>query len=327
MYPKLKAQRSVLDPNDLAVHLRGQYDLGEWERCEYWLQGLNDTYRVRTSSGFYVLRVYRATVQEADVSYELHLLTQLSSHLVEGRTRVAEAIPARDGRPYILLGAPEGKRAAALFRYAEGIENVLHDEESCYAFGQSAAELHEAMNRLVMTQPRSELNTAFLIDEPVERVIGYIGASHAAAPFLRGFAESLKERIGRFAAQGLDWGLCHGDMHGNNNAFQQGEGFVHYDFEWAAPGWRAYDLAQVKIRKRLPAEGKERLWASLLSGYRSVRPFSLLDEEAVDTFIWARRLWVMGLDVMFIPTLSGALDYSEDWLEGFVNEFRSSSML
>lgn len=36
----------------------------------------------------------------------------------------------------------------------------------------------------------------------------------------------------------------------------------------------------------------------------------------------ARRLWVMGLDVEFISD-SGALDYTEDWLEEFIDEFRS----
>ncbi|MFD1903152.1 hypothetical protein ACFSQ7_01895 [Paenibacillus rhizoplanae] len=93
-------------------------------------------------------------------------------------------------------------------------------------------------------------------------------------------------------------------------------------FEWAAQGWRAYDLAQVRHRKRLPQEKKEPLWQALMSGYRSVRELSEQDESAIDLFMIARRLWVMGLDVEFISD-SGALDYTEDWLEEFISEFRS----
>lgn len=116
-------------------------------------------------------------------------------------------------------------------------------------------------------------------------------------------------------------------MHGSNNAFQLENHFTHYDFEWAAKGWRAYDLAQVKARKRQPsADLKDKLWRALLEGYRSVRNFSIKDEEAIDLFIVARRFWVMGLDVSFIHNDTGALDYTEDWLAGFTEEFRNTNL-
>ncbi|WP_374016554.1 hypothetical protein ABU162_20140 [Paenibacillus thiaminolyticus] len=55
---------------------------------------------------------------------------------------------------------------------------------------------------------------------------------------------------------------------------------------------------------------------------RSVRAFSEQDEAAVELFVIARRLWVMGLDVPFIHNETGALDFTEDGLNGFVEEFR-----
>lgn len=113
------------------------------------------------------------------------------------------------------------------------------------------------------------------------------------------FTKTLKKRIATLSSQGLDVGLCHGDMHGNNNAFQQGKQFIHYDFDWAAKGWRAYDPAQVKARRQ-SGERKTALWEALMAGYRLVRSFSTQDEKAIDLFIIARRFWVMGLDVAFI---------------------------
>lgn len=328
MFNQLTALRSVLNPKYLELALSDQYDIGSWEECLFWLRGLNDTYRVTTSTGMYILRVYRTEITEADVQYELSLLSQLKGILGSSvHTDIGEYIEKKDHTGYTVLQVAEGKRFAVMFRYIEGIENNLEDEQSCYAFGQSAAELHKAMDQVVLEQPRYELDTKFLIDEPLERIINYIGEKNEASSFLHTFAKELKERISVASKLGLDNGLCHGDMHGNNNAFQQGSQFIHYDFEWAANGWRAYDLAQVKARKRQSGEQKEALWNALMAGYRSVRSFSTQEEQAVDLFIVARRFWVMGLDVAFIESDMGALDYGSDWLDSFVKEFRDTGIV
>ncbi|MBT2287318.1 phosphotransferase [Paenibacillus polymyxa] len=321
------ALRSVLNPRYLESALRNHYDIGTWEECLFWLRGLNDTYRVRTSTGMYILRIYRTEITEADVQYELSLLSQLKNALTSAEhTDIGEYIDKKDHTGYTVLEAAEGKRVAVMFRYIEGTENNLEDEESCYAFGQSAAELHKALDQVNVELPRYELDLKFLIDAPLERIIHYIGENNEAAAFLHTFATTLKERIVAASKHGFDFGLCHGDMHGNNNAFQQEHQFIHYDFEWAAKGWRAYDLAQVKVRKRQSDERKAALWDALMAGYRSVRSFSAEDEQAVDLFIVARRFWVMGLDVAFIESDTGALDYGSDWLDSFVEEFRDTGM-
>ncbi|SEL62205.1 phosphotransferase [Paenibacillus sp. OK003] len=328
MFNQATVIRSVLNPKYLEFVLSDQYDIGPWEECLFWLRGLNDTYRVTTSTGMFILRVYRTEIAENDVRYELSLLSQLKGILGSSvYTDIGEYIEKKDRTGYTVLEAAEGKRVAVMFRYIEGIENNLEDEQSCYAFGQSAAELHKAMDQVVLEQQRYELDTKLLIDEPLERIINYIGEKNEAASFLHTFARELKERITAVSRQGLDFGLSHGDMHGNNNAFQQGNQFIHYDFEWAARGWRAYDLAQVKARKRQSGEQKEVLWSALMAGYRSVRSFSAEDEQAVDLFIIARRFWVMGLDVAFIESDMGALDYGSDWLNNFVEEFRDAGLV
>ncbi|WP_336765344.1 phosphotransferase [Paenibacillus sp. USHLN196] len=322
------ALRSVLNPRYLESALTDQYDIGTWEECLFWLRGLNDTYRVRTSKGLYILRIYRTEITEADVQYELSLLSQLKNVLASAEhTDIGEYIEKKDHTGYTVLDVAEGKRMAVMFRYIEGTENNLENEESCYAFGQSAAELHKAMDQVTVELPRYELDLKFLIDEPLVRIIDYIGENNEAAAFLQTFARTLKERIVAVSNQVLDFGLCHGDMQGNNNAFQQEHQFIHYDFEWAANGWRAYDLAQVKARKRQSGEQKEALWKALMAGYRSVRRFSSEDEQAVDLFIIARRFWVMGLDVAFIESDMGALDYGSDWLDSFVEEFRDTGII
>jgi Ser/Thr protein kinase RdoA (MazF antagonist) len=192
-------------------------------------------------------------------------------------------------------------------------------------FGRSAAELHLAMDQMEMNLPRNELNLEQLLDKSLQRILQYIGEEHPHAAFLKEYVEMITSRINAKVGQGLDWGLCHGDMHGNNNVHQDGELFSHYDFEWSSYGWRSYDLAQVLIsrRRNQSAEQAEISWNAILKGYRSVRAFSALDEQAVEDFVMVCRLWVMSLDVHFIGTLDGALDFGEEWLNAFIQEFRT----
>jgi Ser/Thr protein kinase RdoA (MazF antagonist) len=327
MYIHPTALRSVLDTKYLEYCLSNQYDLGQWNECLYWLRGLNDTYRLRTSKGEFILRVYRCEIRENDVAYELSLLNQLKVFLSSVQTNVAEPISRKDDAWYSVIDAAEGKRVVVIFRYINGVENGLHDEESCFAFGRSAAELHSAMDQVSLDRPRYDLDTHFLIEQPLQRIVNYIGENHEATPFLCQFASALRDSIAVAADQGLDWGICHGDMHGNNNALTVNNHFTHFDFEWSAKGWRAYDLAQVRGRKRQMENNKTELWDALMSGYRSVRNFSAHDEATVDLFLIVRRFWVMSLDVIFIHSDSGALDYTEDWLNSFMEEFRTTGIV
>lgn len=103
-------------------------------------------------------------------------------------TSVSEPIAKKDDSLYTILDAPEGKRIAAIFRYISGTENVLHDIDSCYAFGKSAAELHLAMDQVTIAHPRYELDTDFLIEQPLKRIVDYIGEENEVTSFLHQFA-------------------------------------------------------------------------------------------------------------------------------------------
>ena len=121
MFNHATALRSVLSPAYLEWALQAHYDIGTWQECRFWLRGLNDTYRVQTSTGVYILRVYRTEVAEADVRYELSVLTALKERLGSSEhTEVGDFIPTKDQTGYTMLDAAEGKRAAVIFNYIEG---------------------------------------------------------------------------------------------------------------------------------------------------------------------------------------------------------------
>lgn len=328
MDDKPKVLRSVLAGDDLIRLLSEQYHLGIWRECKYLLKGLNDSYRVLTEQGRYVLRIFRTEVEEPDVQFEIALINELAGKLARSSTtKVALPIRKKDHGYYSVIMAPEGKRFAVLYEFVTGTEHQLNEEQSCFEFGRSAAELHLAMDNINIDLPRYDLDTSFLVDQPMTRIIDYIGSEHEKVGFLKQFAHKLKENINARNKQGLDWGLCHGDMHGNNNAQYHNGVFSHIDFEWSAEGWRSYDLAQVLISRRRhhPPDRANELWNAIVEGYRSVRSLSEADVMAVEDFAIARRLWVMNLDVAFIESDSGMLDFDEQWLNDFTAEFRTYS--
>lgn len=338
------ALRSVLNPAYLKRRLETLYGLGQWTECRYWLRGLNDTYRVRAEDGgAYMLRVYRAEAREDEIAFELNLLERLQSELAGAAAGASPAVRLSSGRLYAALQAPEGTRFAALFLEAEGEEDPLQDAAACRAFGRSAAELHAAFDRLApgiaaaddaavpgaaeTAAPlpyRAPVGAEALLRRPLRDVLALIGEDHAEAAFLRRYAQELEAAIEAAASTELDFGICHGDLHGNNNALRSGELFTHFDFEFAAPGWRAWDLAQVKNRKPQQHDQIEPLWQAFLEGYRSVRPFGPADEAAVELFARVRRFWTMGLDAQFAPLLEGVLDFGDDWAADFAEEFRGN---
>ncbi len=127
------------------------------------MRGLYDTYKVTTSTGSYILRLYRAEVSEQRVEQEMHLIESLSSLLTKGITKAAVAVVNQNHEWYCSVHAPEGTRYAVLFRYANGVEPALHDEASCFSFGRSAVELHDAMDRIASFPDTKRLDLDFLI--------------------------------------------------------------------------------------------------------------------------------------------------------------------
>ncbi|NEQ53984.1 MAG: phosphotransferase [Leptolyngbya sp. SIO3F4] len=92
----------------------------------------------------------------------------------------------------------------------------------------------------------------------------------------------------------LDYGLCHGDLHGEN-AHEYGGKVTHFDFDCCGFGWRIYDLATFKWVIRLLGK-EDRLWSSFLEGYRSIREISDLDLSLIEPFVVMRDIWFFGLN-------------------------------
>ncbi|MDT8975885.1 hypothetical protein RQP50_06475 [Paenibacillus sp. chi10] len=139
---------------------------------------------------------------------------------------------------------------------------------------------------------------------------------------------ALKEQITQFSA--LDWGVCHGDLHGNTNiSYIDDQTYTHYDFDLCGYGYRAYDIAEFRLAREVrlgndPGKLSE-LWDAFLEGYQSVRQLHEDDIRAVPVFVAARQLWLMGLCLHDLHIV-GSIDSGDDFIDEEMEYFNSLSV-
>lgn len=249
------AARSLLSPEALAAMVGRAYRLGPVRSCTLLRSLVNDVYALATDDGRYVLKVYGHGWRMAgEVTWEVELLARL---LDKGLAAPA-ALPRADGDTVGLLAALEGPRAAVLFAWAEGERPAAPSAELYGAFGAALAVL----------LPR-------LAARPDDRA------------FVADLAARAGQRIAALAGRGLDWGVCHGDVTLDNLHVAPDGRLTRYDFDSAAPGWRAADPYGVMTWL---VRGRPEFWAAFLAGYRSVRPLGEADLVALPWFVPVQAL-------------------------------------
>ena len=299
--------RSIVSPDALLAKVVQSYAIATPVRCRLLKRGLNDTYLLTTECGPYVLRVYRAGWRSGDeIQYELDLLR----HLHVRGVAVSVPIAAHGDRLALPVAAPEGIRYLVLFTYANGSRASWTDPGDAYKMGSAAAAIHAASDDFTGASSRTPLDLGYLIDAPLVAVRPFLASRLDDWEYLQQFAQRLKARASRLVADGLDWGVCHGDF-GPKNMHKGSDGrLTIFDFDLCGPGWRALDLA---LMQWVAADHKDdALWKVFLKGYAESRPLRPADLAAVPVFHAAVHLSSLGLFAENIGDW-GAADMS-DWL-------------
>lgn len=137
---QITAVHTVFHKDELFAAMALLYDIGTPLKSRFVSNGLNDTYEVVTDIGKFILRIYKHQWRtESEIRFELDLL----AYLKDCSMPVSHPIPRRDGEWLTELKAPEGKRYAALFTYADGEGKV--DQGTSQSYGRAVAHLHNAM--------------------------------------------------------------------------------------------------------------------------------------------------------------------------------------
>jgi Ser/Thr protein kinase RdoA (MazF antagonist) len=290
---------TLLDADTLSPLVASEYELAAPIACTFLRRGFNDHYVVEAAGERYILRLYFQgkyyIESEADFRFELDLLDFLHSQGVP----VANALRRRDGD---LLGALEtngGVRHFALFSFAAGEIGKKPDGQLARSLGTTVASLHGAADRFHTRHPRYHLNLRYLVDEPMQRIEGFLREQgREGVDRYRPAVQELRVQIDALPTTLPAYGIIHGDMHGGNCSVTEVGELTFFDFDHGGYGWRAYDLATCKGRLTGDA------WDAFLDGYEQVRRLQPAEIESIPVFARIRPIWDIG-DVLAMRTAWG----------------------
>jgi len=290
----LPVVHSILNAKALVPVLQREYGIEEIGDCRLERSYANDVYRLTTTRGArYYLKVYRRGWRStSDIAWEL----RIQEHLIAGGVSIARPITRRDGLNMTVLGAPEGNRAAVLYAQAPGSKPQRPFTPELYTrFGHASAGLHAALDTLVNASGRPADDIETLVMAPGRAVRAVFDPDTDERHAIDATVDRLADEISRQSPD-LDWGICHGDLTLDNITVAQDGSITFFDFDLAAMSWRARHPCGVYAASRLiPHAGG--FWDAFLSGYRTVRPFSTMDERAVPLMYAAQQFWDLGHDV------------------------------
>lgn len=315
---------STLSDKVLHEFLREKYNIQNLLKTTYYLRGMNDTYLVTTTVEKFIFRVYRGDRRReySEIASELALLRFLSEQGIS----VSLPIPDIEEELIQTLEAPEGNRFGVLFTFAKGSERGIDSEEISFVFGRDVAKIHLQSDRFEQNFNRQRLDLNFLLHETASILESALSHRKNDLEFLMDLGKQLEQSLLELPLNSLDWGICHGDLHGNTNvSYTQDLSMTHYDFDLCGYGWRAYDIAEFRLAREVrlghDTEQLERLWMAFIEGYRSVRTLSELDLRAVPLFVGVRQFWLMGL-CLRDPHIYGGIDFGDEFIDSKMLYFR-----
>lgn len=314
---------SLLSRQALLSHIKDNYDFQEPIHLKYFLKGMNDTYIVEAGSDKYIFRVYRADRRNrSEIAFELDVL----NYLHQNNVNVSIPIAQKDGTFINDFLVTEGVKYGVMFSYAEGHEKPIHSLEDSYLFGKSVARIHKVTEDFRSEYARGNLDLEYLIEQPLNIIKLHMEYRLEDYHFIYELILGLKEQLAMKIEEGLDWGFCHGDFHGNTNvAFTDNGELTHYDFDICGYGWRAYDIAEFRLAREIHSghdqDEVEKLWEAFINGYRNVRNLSRNDVEAVSLFVVIRQLWLFSL-CFTESELIGVADFDDGFIDSKMEYFR-----
>ncbi len=285
---ELQCTYSTISSDELLTKIIPDYCIDEPIECLFWERGSTDTYVVRCSNARYSLRVYRTdnNTREA-IDFEVDALNYLHAKGFP----VAFPIARKSGGYITEISAPEGVRFVLVSAFAHGDMPDYESEDDYRLTGESVAQLHTVSDGFKTAHNREELDLEMFTETVFKQIEPHVSHRPEDLAFLIHCIDTSRNAIERVGVDYMDYGFCHGDVHGGNAHLHDGV-LTHFDFEECGFGFRVFDLATFKWGSIGGEKGPVR-WAAFTQGYESVRPIKKADIQLLDTFILLRHIWLI----------------------------------
>ncbi len=247
------------------------YDLGRVRSLKGIAEGVeNSNYLLQTEAGSFILTLYEKRVEEENLPFFLGLMEHLSA---KGIT-CPQPVKARSGTA---LGRLSG-RPAAIVTFLQGVCRNRPGARDCAKVGEALAQLHQAAADFKSSRANS------LSLEAWPRL--FTPVSFCADDVAPGLAAEIAAELGFLKAnwpRDLRRGVIHADLFPDNVLFLGAEVSGLIDFYFACTDDLAYDLAICLNAWCFEPHGAFNIEkaAALFSAYRSIRPLTAAEVEAM----------------------------------------------
>lgn len=306
----IRTLRSLPEPAALAAWVAAAYGL-EVTRCVLIRSLVNDVYEVGTPDRRYVLKLYRPAYWSlGEVEWEAALI----NHLATTGIATPSIEPSADERLVVVLDSAEGDRLVTLSPYLAGRKpEPPFDDELYRGFGRLVAAVHDAADKFRTSHARRPADLQRRLNEPLASVLPALTGPDRA--MVSELADAAQVRITEYAAAGLNWGICHGDVT-LDNVMLTDRGMSIYDFDLAGEGWRAADLTGVAATPH---------WDAFADGYISRRDLSPVELAAIPWLAVVGRVFNLRFHLVDKPLLRGTESTAEGWAAGELAELRRAA--
>jgi Ser/Thr protein kinase RdoA (MazF antagonist) len=277
------ASYSTLLPSALADLVSRKFGLAG-VRCEFLLRGVGDTYLVESVGHRYILRVYRSSHRNrVQIGAEIDLLLALQ----RAEVPVSFPIPDYTGECIQSIPAAEGLRYAVLFSYAAGRSVSLLKEAQLGELGRQMARFHQISAVLELPAGRWTFDLQTTLFGPLARLKPYFTEDQAGYTWLEQAVEQVVMKLAQLDVSAFSTGYCHFDFLPKNFHFD-GDAVTFFDFDFMGRGWLVNDIMTFWQHLtldvhfgRITPETADQSYAHFLAAYRSYRPVSDEELEAV----------------------------------------------
>ncbi len=281
---------SSLSPSALLALVAENYPITKNATITFLKRGFNDTYSIESGKNKYILRVYKYNWRSLEsIQTEIKLL----NHLKENGISVS--FPVEDSsKEYIqTIEAPEGKRYAVLFSFAEGKQTRKLSPEQAYLLGIQTGKIH------LLTQGQSFGTTAQNYDienqfEKTLKTLKPILTHHIEQyEYLIHLQAEFKTKFNSIDKSQISMGVCHGDLQAENFFLTAENKFTFFDFDFFGTGALIYDIG-VFIWYDHKNKSKEIIEA-FVKGYQTQRTLTETEVSLLPYFSTLRALFQMTL--------------------------------
>lgn len=312
----LKASHSLISKECVIEIIQTNYNLGKVIDCMLLHSGINDIYKVITTTEYYIFKIYKLNEKTIKNLYsEVNLLFTLKNDKI-----VSFPISNNLNQFILELNTIEGIRLAFLSSYIKGKELNFKDDASAFLYGKNMAKLHKSLD----TNKNLHFNSSFDLEnnliKSISNITNFFKYQSKYYNFFLNYSNKVLEKFSKIPIQDFDYGICHNDLHGGNALINKDNKLVYFDFDYCGYNFRIYELSVFKwsciIRMR------EEQWNNFIYGYESIKNINKNELKYSYIFVAIRDIIILSEYIRRTERL-GILSITDFYIEkriSFLNE-------